>query len=252
MKTLPKRQSIRRALILVSFLLFPVTIDFFSPYLIVDGASQGVINGSWISFALMFVSALFLGRGWCGWVCPAGGLQEACMAALDKKVRGPWADRVKWLIWSLWILLIAVLVVQAGGYVRVNPFHLIEDNLSPTQPASIYIYYAIKYFMVVGLIVSLSWTVGNRGMCHSACWMAPFLILGRKIRNLFAWPSLRLAAQPEKCTNCMSCVRACPMSLDVNGLVARGSMEHNECILCGTCVDTCAQHVIRYSFSSGR
>jgi hypothetical protein len=48
------------------------TINYFSPYVIVDGASQGIVNGSFISFALMFLSALFLGRLWCGWACPAG------------------------------------------------------------------------------------------------------------------------------------------------------------------------------------
>jgi len=42
------------------------------------------------------------------------------------------------------------------------------------------------------------------------------------------------------------------MSLDVNGMVHRETMEHSECILCGTCVDSCPQGVIRYSFSGGR
>lgn len=36
--TRPKRrQRIRRALLLLSFLLFPITINYFSPYIIVDG-----------------------------------------------------------------------------------------------------------------------------------------------------------------------------------------------------------------------
>ena len=65
-----KGQRVRRALTIVSFLLLPVTLNYLSPYVIVDGASQGIINGSFISFALMFLSALFLGRLWCGWVCP--------------------------------------------------------------------------------------------------------------------------------------------------------------------------------------
>jgi ferredoxin-type protein NapH len=35
-------------------------------------AAKGIVNGSFISFTLMFLSALFLGRLWCGWACPAG------------------------------------------------------------------------------------------------------------------------------------------------------------------------------------
>jgi NAD-dependent dihydropyrimidine dehydrogenase PreA subunit len=42
------------------------------------------------------------------------------------------------------------------------------------------------------------------------------------------------------------------MSLDVQTMVARGAMEDRECVLCGTCRDTCPNDVIRYSFSSGK
>ena len=106
------RQRIRKGLIITSLLLFPVIMNYLSPYVIIDGASQGIVNGSLIIFGLQFLSALFVGRLWCGW--------------------------------------------------------------------------------------------------------------------------------------------ACPMSLDVNGMVQVGAMEHGECILCGTCVDVCPKDVIRYSFSRGK
>jgi ferredoxin len=32
-------------------------------------------------------------------------------------------------------------------------------------------------------------------------------------------------------------------------MVSMGDMEHNECILCGTCADNCPEDVIHYSFS---
>ena len=73
-KNVKTRQRLRKALIIISFLFFPITMNYLSPYVIIDGASQGVVNGSLILFALMFVSALFVGRLWCGWICPAGGL----------------------------------------------------------------------------------------------------------------------------------------------------------------------------------
>jgi hypothetical protein len=53
------RQRIRKALIIISFLLFPVIINFLSPYVIIDGASQGIISVTFIMFGLMFLSALF-------------------------------------------------------------------------------------------------------------------------------------------------------------------------------------------------
>jgi polyferredoxin len=78
------------------------------------------------------------------------------------------------------------------------------------------------------------------------------MILGRKLRNLGAWPALRLAAQSAACKDCLKCTSNCPMSLEVHGMVQAERMEHNECILCGTCVDNCAQGAVRFSFSAGK
>lgn len=54
-RQLPRRQRYRKALLFLSLLLFPVTLYYFSPMLILQGASQGIINGSFIVFGLMFL-----------------------------------------------------------------------------------------------------------------------------------------------------------------------------------------------------
>ena len=77
------------------------------------------------------------------------------------------------------------------------------------------------------------------------------MIGGRKLRNFFKWPSLGLASEKARCTDCMTCSKNCPMSLDVNDMVKKGKMENSECILCGTCVDKCSKDVIKYAFSKG-
>lgn len=66
MKSLPLRQRIRKALVILAFLSFPVTMNYLSPYVIVEGAAHDVVNGSLVMFVLMFLSSLFLGRLWCG------------------------------------------------------------------------------------------------------------------------------------------------------------------------------------------
>jgi len=40
--------------------------------------------------------------------------------------------------------------------------------------------------------------------------------------------------------------------IEVTDLVQSGSLKTQDCILCGTCVDTCPKGVLRYSFSKGR
>ncbi|NPV86695.1 MAG: 4Fe-4S binding protein [Anaerolineae bacterium] len=246
MKRISKRQFVRRAIIFAAFLLFPLFYNFLSPYLIINGAFEGVVNGSALTFSVLFLSSLLVGRAWCAWACPAGGLAEACIYYVRDKKTGQKGNWIKWAIWIPWMGLIIAGFVTAGGIHSVNPIHLVGSVISAKDLPSYIIYY-----FVAGTIFVLSLTAGNRAFCHYACWMAPFMIIGRKLRNLAKYPSLRLVVEPEKCTDCKQCVRSCPMSLDVNELVARGDMEHSECILCGNCVDTCHQGVIRYSFSKG-
>jgi len=108
------------------------------------------------------------------------------------------------------------------------------------------------YYIILALFLGLAVVFGRRAGCHTICWMAPFMILGRKIRNLVKWPALRLKAEPDKCSDCQRCTRSCPMSLDVHQMVQRANMEDSECILCGNCVDTCPKDAIHFSFSAGR
>lgn len=246
------RQRWRLALLLASFIAFPVTINYFSPYLVVDSAFQGIVNGSLVVFGSMFVGSLLFGRLWCGWMCPAAGIQEVSMRVNDRRIPG-WANRVKWFIWVPWIGLIVRGAVTAGGYRTVDLLYGTVGGISvagePDRP--IWIAYAI-YFGVVVLFFGLALLFGRRSGCHSVCWMSPFMIGGRALRNTVAWPSLRLVADSDVCTSCGRCARECPMSLDVSQMVAQGRMEQAECILCGTCADACPSKAIRYSFSAGR
>ena len=252
-KQIALRQRIRKALIIIAFLSFPITMNYLSPYVIIDGASQGVINGSLVMFALMFISSLFLGRLWCGWICPAGGLQEMVEPLNRAALNGRRIDWIKWLIWIPWISMIVWLVFQAGGYRQINLLLDTQNGISLAGSADRPIEYAyVIYYGVVALIFGLAVFVGRRGFCHTACWMAPFMMMGLWLRNRLGWPSLRLRAQADGCTNCKSCTRGCPMSLDVNAMVQAENMQNLECILCGTCVDNCPAKVIAYTFSAGK
>jgi len=252
-RRLSTRQRIRKALVILAFLSFPITMNFFSPYVIIDGAMNGSVNGSLVTFGLLLISSLFLGRLWCGWVCPGGGVQEILEPVNPKAVKGSKIDWIKWAIWVPWIALIIFLAAQAGGYRRFDLLLDTQGGISVTGTAErpIWIAYII-YYGVVGLFASLAIFAGRRAGCHSICWMAPFMMIGRWVRNRFGWGSLRLAANASACSDCKTCSTACPMSLDVNAMVQMESMENPECILCGSCVDQCCKKAIRYTFSRGK
>jgi polyferredoxin len=180
------------------------------------------------------------------------GLQEFAAPINDKSAPRR-ARLVKWAIWVPWFAAIVFGALSVGGYRAIDLFYGTQGGISvagtPDRP--ILIAY-LMYFGVVALFFGLAAGLGRRAGCHSICWMAPFMVAGRWIRDRFGWPSLRLVADASTCTECGSCTKACPMGLNVVALVHAASMEDSECVLCASCADACPRHVIRYSFSSGK
>ncbi len=236
------RQKLRKGMILFSFFLFPAVFYYLSPVVIIQSTMDGIINGSFMMFLLMFISAFIVGRAYCGWVCPGAGCQEAIFLARDKRVTK--GDYVKWIIWVPWISAIVLLAIRRGGYEKIDFFYQTKYGFSIGDVSALIAYLCVLLF----LIVLPAFIFGRRSFCHHLCWMAPFMILGRKIRNVFKWPSLQLKVEPDKCTHCGICDANCPMSLPVMEMVTNKNMENQECILCGTCVDSCKRDAIIYIF----
>ena len=237
------RQAFRGAMTLLMFALFPLIYYYFSPYLVIMGAAEGIVAGSVIVFALLFVTSLFLGRAFCGWVCPAGASQELCSRFRNTSFKNGKRNWIKYLIWAPWLSIIVVMFLQAGAIVAIDPLYQTYFGISITGVES-----AIMFLLIAGLIAGIALAAGRRGACHTICWMAPFMIAGRKIRNTINLPALQLVADKRKCINCKTCTKNCSMSLDVNQMVQKQSMENSECILCGRCVDVCPKGVIKYAF----
>ena len=240
------RQKVRKLLLVIMFLFLPVVMFYFSPYLIIRGAAEGIVTGSVIMFASQFVFSLFFGRFFCGYVCPTGGLQECLMLANCKKAKGGKRNLIKYFIWTPWIAVIAILFVRAGGFTRFDFTFHVANGVSLAEPFTYFIYYG-----VVLIIVVLSLTAGSRATCHYICWMAPFMVIGTKLADRLKIPRLHLESEKDSCIGCMKCSEKCPMSLDVKVMVETEKMKNPECILCGECIDICPKKTIKYAFKSG-
>ncbi len=237
------RQRLRFTLSILMVTLFPAIFYYFSPYLVLMGAAEGIVAGDVIAFAGLFTISLFLGRGWCGWLCPAGATQELCSRVNSKNFNGKKRNLIKYFIWAPWTAMIVVLLIQAGGIRRIDPLYQTWNGISISDLSS-----AIMFAVIGGSIAVFALVAGKRAACHTICWMAPFMIIGRKIRNWGNWPALKLEADKTKCVNCKTCNANCSMSLDVAAHVQGQSMEDPECILCGRCVDSCPKGTIKYAF----
>jgi polyferredoxin len=238
-----RRQRVRLWLIILSVILYPVTFAYISCPIITEAAGLGIVTGGLVVFALLFLGSLVLGRFWCGWLCPSGGLQELLRFVSNPRLRTTRMDWLKYLI-SLGIFGgIGYAIWSAGGLATIDLFYRTENGISIFAAGGV-----AAFLGPVIVILIFTLVFGRRGFCHTFCPIAPMLVIGRKIRNLFHWPALQLIGDSSRCIDCGNCSKDCPMSLDVNAMVRKGQMENSECILCGNCADTCPQGCIRYAW----
>jgi ferredoxin-type protein NapH len=235
------RQKVRLVLVFISLLLFPVTLNFFSPYVSIDGAMAGVIAGSLLVFFIMFVSGLFFGRAWCAWVCPMAGLSELSNAVNGKPAPAKKLAIIRYSIFTIWFGIIIAGFIIAGGIQGIDLLHLTDRFVSVDEPVKYFTYYTVL-FVFFGLNIWL----GKRASCHGICWMSPFLAGGYLAGRLARLPQLRIKSEPSKCVDCKMCTGRCPMGIKVDTYVQSGEITSPDCILCGQCIDGCKQKVLGY------
>lgn len=137
------------------------------------------------------------------------------------------------------IILVAAFI--GGGFRKIDPLLGTKNGFSIHSMALV-----LFYYLVIGFIMITSLVTGRRGFCHTFCWMAPFMVIGRKISVRFNLKRFSLKSEKELCSNCHKCTKSCPMSLPVNNMVQKENLENSECILCGVCVDECPNNAIRF------
>jgi ferredoxin-type protein NapH len=241
-----KNQKIRRFILLLSFILLPVTLNYFSPYLIIAGLFEKVIGGAFVVWLLFLLSSLVFGRAACSYVCPYGGLQM-----LIDKFHGKSLKQIAWLRWFkyglgvIWISAIIVPLVLLGEQKQFNMLYMTENFVSVDHWGKL-----VLYYMIVTILSILPFILGKRAVCHYLCPMSILTITGSKLSNRLNTPALHLTVKKDKCIKCGKCSKACAMSLDVMGMVQKVNMKNTECILCGECCSACGSGVLRRELGS--
>ena len=241
-----RRQNIRKTVIIGMFFTFPVTIAFMSPAMPIIYGLAGIVSGATIMFLLLFLLSIFLGRAFCGFVCPGGGLSECLAIINDKEVKNIKLRLIKYIVWAFMVVATVASFIWAGGISEIDFLAGLGDGwvflLAPYR-------YAI-YFGVLFGALSFAVMLGKRSFCQCACWIAPFMIMGTKLSDWLRLPRLRLKPDADSCVGCKWCTKKCPMSIDVMAMVKTENMKNSECILCGECVDICPKKSISYSFKN--
>lgn len=241
-----KRQQIRKLLLIISLLLFPISLYYFSPALIINAGINGIINGSFIVFAFLFLLSIPFGRLFCSYLCPAGGLQECIFAVNEKKPKQGWRNYMKLAIWGIWLVIVAGCYFHGGEIIAIDFFFETENGISVSSVQSYIIYYGIVCLIVIPAII-----FGKRAFCHYLCWMAPFMILGTKLRRILHLPGIHIkAVKKENCVSCGKCSNVCPMGINVmdeiKHEIKHERVNNQECIQCGACIDNCPKSVLAF------
>jgi len=227
-------------------LTFAITMNYFSVFLIIEGSAKGVIVFSFFFWSLFALTSLIFGRAACGYFCPLGAFQEMKDRMVPRKLtRIKYLKTVKYVLAVAWVGGILYAAVHAGGYKTINLLYNTESGVSVDRAEG-----WITYAMIVGIVLLPAFLIGKRGFCHYFCPWGVLNTVGTKVKTIFGWPSLHLTAAANKCRQCKTCDRNCPMSLPVSQMVQSESMNNTECILCGTCIGNCANRAIRYSWRS--
>lgn len=233
------RRKIRLILVFSTMFLFPLTFNYLSPYVSIDGAMAGLVSGSVLVFALQFLSGIFLGRAWCAWLCPVAGISEVGACVNDRRVNIKKLAILRYAIFGVWFGILIASFVLAGGIRDVDPLHLTESVVSIDTPFKF-----ITYYLVLIVLFVLTLAIGRRGACHAICWMAPFMTAGELLGRALHAPQLKVRAKPERCIACGLCTKKCPMSIDVAAEIQLGRVASLACIRCGACADCCPKQVL--------
>jgi len=225
----------------IAFFLLPITLNYFSPVLIVQAGFENTVSIMHIIYGLMAVSAIFFGAAWCGYFCPFGALQD-CLPSKGNGSR-QFKSKVPNLKYATGIIFLLLIFspILLHGFQKVNMFYHMED----TKVTLDSMHGLILYYIITGSIILICSIFGKRVWCRYFCPMYIFNYIGIKISKLLRIPRLRITSDNKKCTQCHKCNKSCTMGLDVASMVKDNKWNDNECIQCGECISACNVHALK-------
>jgi len=174
---------------------------------------------------------LFLGRGWCSWVCFYGGWDDGA-SRLSSKTRvkmdsnQPWVQHLPRAV--LLFLVLGALVTLTSIYCDwFCPFKLITEFEEPNNIKSM-ISMVLMVLSFFAFLLVLPFLTRRRFNCGLLCPLGAMQgIIGSRISPF------KVSLDKEKCTGCGKCETHCPTFSMEKGVTRRS------CTLCGECIDIC-------------
>ncbi len=191
-------------------------------------------------FALWIGASIALGRGFCGWGCFFGGLEDG-FSRIRKK---PLLRRIdkRWTYLPYAVLGATVLFSAAllsPVYCEwLCPFKTVTE-FAKVDSFKTLLQMVLFTSLFAGLVVVLPILTRRRTQCGLFCPMGAFQGFTNKI-NPFEIRIMR-----ADCKDCGKCARECPtFSLNEEAIALGGTRL--SCMKCGKCVDQCPTGAVQY------
>jgi len=180
---------------------------------------------------ILFLLYALLGRAFCGWVCPLGlalDLTEDARRRFITKRSGKRLPRqIKYVLLAVFLLISFLSGMPVFTF--ISPINILTRNV---------IFGMGPEIALVLAVVAFDLFYARRAWCRSLCPLGAFYsLIGR-----FAFLRVRIRNRGAGCTTCGSCIRECPMGINVlkdDVLPGHTMVSDPECTRCGTCLEGC-------------
>lgn len=192
--------------------------------------------------AVTLLGLVVLGKAWCAWACPMGGLDElfASLGRRDRLGTRGWSTRWKYAPWALLIFLalISPLTLKPVFCQWLCPFKMVFE-CAPIVNAETLVQFIVFVAIGLSLIVALPLLTKKRTQCALFCPFGP-VAAAAGCANPF-----RVRRDLDRCTRCGACADACPLFCAAPG--EYGEAMPRGCARCGACIDACPRGALRIS-----
>jgi MauM/NapG family ferredoxin protein len=167
---------------------------------------------------ILLVATLFLGRFFCGWICPVGTFSDL-IPKTKRKLSSFY--RVKYYF------LVFLLVISLFGF---NLLVISDPLVIFTRALTFITQVRVPVMLVcIGVLVVV---LGERFWCRVLCPLGALL-------GVFSLAKVLNIHIQETCTRCNMCNTVCPM-----GAIQDYTVKKSECTLCFVCVETCPRNAL--------
>jgi len=243
-------------------------------------SSHAIAAGMLLSLIIVGIT-IVIGRGFCGWFCPLGTLNDFVGSFRKKKVQKE-TKLDKHGAKFKYYVLVGILIASLFGFHFVgvmDPISLTVRSFSVAiAPAFDYLvhgFFDLLYRSDIGAVTAVSEPVYEFLRAHVISFERPAFLQGGFIGVLFItilllnlvrrrfwcrflcplgallgllsrFSLLNHKLDEESCDNCKLCLTTCAGGARPNA--ESGSWRGSECVLCMSCESICPQQSIRYQF----